>query len=63
MLVLSSVIDVAAMQVIHRVHKFFLSFSPFLSLQLQPQFPQLLNLLSSALDSTANKMVPFYALK
>ena len=33
------------------------------TLQLQPQFTQLLGLFSSALDDTGSKMVPFYALQ
>ena len=31
--------------------------------QLQPQFPSLLQLFSSALEDTGSRMVPFYALK
>jgi len=33
------------------------------TVQLQPQFPQLLQLFSSALEDSGNQMVPFYALK
>ncbi len=33
------------------------------ALQLQPQFPQLLNLLGSALEDAESKSVPFYALQ
>ena len=44
MLVLSSVLDAA-------------------TLQLQPQFPQLLALFSSALEDSGSKAVPFYALQ
>lgn len=41
----------------------YIVYSQLIILQFQPQFPQLLQLFSAALDDGANKMVSFYALK